>query len=264
MLLIPLFIFFGCSKSKIIQILESNSDLTLDTNLSIDVIPEQLSFVEESVEESMEEKKKQFENITILDIIDIYINNKWFLNVGSDDKNYLIHLGYFQFLSRESIQWYLDTSGYRFFSYLYIIDENNLRIEILSFFGSAEEARIGNYCAAQKYYIDINTNQLVDYYFKTKYQFESYIITEYFKVNLTEEQEKERNGYFFEVLKNTPVYTEKTIQGEEAGIIHSGDMVKVIDMHYQNLSDRYPITLKIETEKFVGWIDVDIIDFIYQ
>ena len=242
------------------QAVESKSDPMLNTDLLATVVPEHPPIIEDTLEE---EKRKQFVGMTILDIIDIYVHNKWNLNVGSDDENYFIHIGYFQFLSRESIQWYCDTSGYRFFPYLYIIDADNLRIEVFTFLGRSEEIHMGSYCSTQKYYININKDQLIDYYLKNKRQFETYVTTEFFRVSITEEQEKERNGYFFRVFRDALVYGDNAMQGKELGMVYDGNMVKVVDMHYQNLSDRYPVAVKIETENLSGWVDVDIVDFIH-
>jgi hypothetical protein len=260
-LLLIFFLLFclGCTRQNSTQALVHELDYVSNADLLAIVVPEHSPVLEETLEEI----RRQFEGMTILDMISFIINNKRYINVGSDDASYSIHIGYFEFLSRESIQWYHDSSGYRFFPNLYIIDENNLRVEVFSFLGRSVEIRMGRHCSVRKYYIDISTEQLIDYYLRIKRQIDTYIVTDFFFVNITEEQEKERNGYFFKVLRDTTVHEDRAKQGTLIGMIHTGNMVKVIDMHYQNFSDRYPVSIRIETESLNGWVNVDSIDFIH-
>jgi hypothetical protein len=254
-LTIFLLLCIGCTRHKNTQALAFEQEQVLDMNLLAIVLPEQSSVVEVT----LEERRRQFEGMTILDMIDLYIHNEQMLYVSRNNTQ----IGFFQFLSRESIQWYYGSSGYKFFPYIYIIDENNLRIELFAFLGRAEEVRMGIYCSAQKYYIEINTKQLIDYYLRIKRPLETSVVMHFFFVNITEDQEKERNGYFFKVLRDATVHEDKAKQGTLLGILHAGNMVKVIDIYYQNLSDRYPVAVKIETENFNGWVNVDSVDFIH-
>jgi len=261
--LLPLFVILilfcvGCTRLKNtqVEISQPDSEQVTETILEVAVEPEQASVIEETQE------KKQFVGITMLDEIDFILNNKHYVNVGSDDEKYSKHIGYFEFLSRESIQWYSDTSGPRHFPRLYIIDENNLRIEVFRYYGPAEEVRKGNYCSTNKYYIDISKYHLTDYRNRIKRQIDTYVVTEYFKANITEEQEKERGGFFFEVLRDSPLYADSAMQRAEHGTINTGNMVRVIDMHYKDFSDRYPVALKVEIENLSGWVDLESIDFI--
>jgi hypothetical protein len=221
----------------------------------------------QAVEETLEDRKKQFEGKTILDMIDFYVANKLYINVGKADYRYDRWPGYFQFLSRESIRWYRDTSGYRFFPYLHIIDENNLRLELFVYLGLAEEAWVGRYCSAHKIYIDISTDQLIEYYLqfinpaiKRPAPIETYVATPFFNINVTEDEfEKRGYQYQFDVPKEVPVYETAAMQGEPQSMALAGSIVKVIDMHYQDLNDRYPVAVKVEIS---GWVDVDSLDFI--
>ena len=253
----------GCTRQKNTQAasFEPDSDQVTETISEVAVETEQAPVIEET----QEEKRKQFESMTILDIIDIFIDENNLIPVCTDEEFELDrYLGVFKFSSRESIEWYSYTSGPRHFPRLYIIDENNIKIEVFNYYGSAEKIRPGNYCSANKHYINISKDQLINFNFRIKMNIESYVTTEYFKTSLSEEQEKERRGFFFYVLKDTPIYEDNTVQGTELGMIFAENMVKVIDMHYQNMSDRYPAALKIEFEKLSGWVDLESIDFILE
>jgi hypothetical protein len=216
-------------------------------------------------EETLEEMRKQFEGMTIQDMIDFYVSNKREISVGKDKTQ----PGYFKFLSRESVQWYRDSSGYKFFPYLYIIDENNLRVELFIYVGYGEEVT-GIYLSSRKIYIDISTEQLIDYNIRNKRlrtglptTIETFVATQYFDVNITD-GEVEKRGYQFKILSDAPVYETATIHEEPLGTVSAGDMVKVIDMYYWDLQDEYPVAVRIEIEGLSGWVDVDNVDFFYE
>jgi len=278
LLLFVIFIlfFFGCTKLK-------NTDTASETDLLSDTISVMISrtameqeqpseFSDDTheeqvqpsviIEETLEERRKQFDDMTILDMIDFYIEIGYYINVGNDNVRNTL-LGYFNFFSRESIQWYSDTSGPRYFPYFYIVDDYNLRIEVFSYFGSAELVR-NYYCSTRKYYIDISKDQLIDYYLRIIWKIETCFTTEFIRVNLSERQERERGGFFFEMLRDAPMYENSAMQGSESGIVLSGNMVRIIDMHYQNLSDRTPVALRVETDNLSGWVDFDSVDFFYM
>jgi len=270
LLFIFIIIFYsGCTKPENTQSTVSVPNQVLNAILETAMKPEQTAIIETdpvkviTMEEINAEKRKAFENMSIQDMIDLIIDKGYLIFVGIDDiKNRIPCLGYFAFRSLDTIQWYSDTSGPRHFSYLNIIDENNLMIEVFNYFGSAEEIRIDNYCSTNKYYIDITKDHLIDYYLGIIGEIETYVATEYFKANITEEQELERNGFFFNVLRDAAVYEDSEMQGTELGLIPAGDMVKIINIHYQNLSDRYPTAARVEIENTSGWVNLDNVDFV--
>lgn len=267
MLLFLIYMFFciGCNKQKNTQVIAPEPEQIQNSLLDVTVEQNEPKELAQVMEEIMIERRKQIEGMNILEMVDFFIDREYLINVGINDENNHAHiLGYFSFSSRESIQWFSDTSGPRYFPYLFIIDEDNLRIEIFTYFGSAEKARIGNYCSTRKYYIDINNDQLINYYLRIKRQIDTYVTTAFFKANITEEQEKERGGFFFKVLKDAPLYTDTEMEGTELGTIFAGDMVKVIDIHYQDLSDKYPVAVKVEIGDLSGWVDLHSVDFIFE
>jgi hypothetical protein len=232
--------------------------------LVADVTPTQAP----EIEETPEDMRKQFEGMTIQDMVDFYVSNDLYIYVGKGDDTSRWP-GYFQFLSRESIQWYRDSSGYKFFPYFYIVDGDKLRVELFIYVGLGEEVT-GRYCSTWKIYIDISTEQLVDYYLRNKRlgtripaTIESFVDTQFFKVNITD-GEVQKQGWQFKVLKDVPVYETAAIHEEPLGTVYTGDMVKVIDMHYRDLNDRHPVAVKVEIKGLSGWVDVDSVDFIYE
>jgi hypothetical protein len=260
----------GCTKTKDIQAAVSELDQVTDEVLEANVTPtgpiaDVTSAQAPEVEETPEDMRKQFEGMTIQDMIDFYVSNKREIQVGKDK----IQPGYFQFLSGESVQWYRDSSGYKFFPYLYIVDGNNLRVELFSYVGLGEEVT-GRYCSTGKIYIDISTEELIEYYLLSRRSgtgipatIETYVATRSFKVNITD-GEVEKHGWQFKVLSDALVYETAAIHEEPLGTVYTGDMVKIIDMHYRDFNDRHPVAVRVEIEGLSGWVDVDSVDFFYE
>ncbi|MCL2229658.1 MAG: hypothetical protein FWC01_01035 [Treponema sp.] len=179
-------------------------------------------------------------------------------NYDIEKKNEPI-IGYFEFLSHDSIQWHKETSGFVFYPYLYIIDDENIRIEIFYYFTGGEMPRTGSSVSAGKYYINITKAELISRYLRRNNTIRSYIDTWEFEIHKYQPE-----SLNFNILYNTNVYSDGSMTGERINSISRGTSVEVIDLYYNDLFDRLPAALRIKTNNLTGWININSINFINQ
>ena len=207
---------------------------------------------EEEKQRKTEELQNQLNNMTVLEIIDLYIQKK---NGGFYIENGDYKL-FYVFLSHNNIEEDFGHGGYKFYSYLYIIDDNNICIESFYYsFGNHEI--IGENSFVGKYYININKDNLINNYIGSNKFIENFTNIASLKTNRFSNED-----LFFTIQSDTDVYVKGSLHGEKITEIKKGTKVEIIDMFYNNLNDKYPVAVRIKTENLSGWISINDVDFL--
>ena len=212
-------------------------------------------------EETEEEKQRkaelreQLESMKIQEIIDLYINEKKLFYVNSDHHR---TVSYF-FISHDKVEWFYGTGGLKAYPYLYITDEENVRIERFSCYFGPLIGVLAQSISVNKEYVNITKENLIDRYIGNNPSIENYTIIQSFKINKFLYEGLE--GLFFKVLLDAVVYADGSLRGERISSIQKNSEVEVIDMFYNDLIDKHPIAVRIKTKDLSGWISVNSIDF---
>lgn len=218
-----------------------------------------LQETEEEKQRKVEERNKM-EDMSIHEIIDLYIERGYkqgkgtMINIGDFEQNN--HVGYFEFISCDKINWYRDSGGFKFYPYIYTIDNTNIHIEIF-YYNAGYGYGIGSSISTGKYYINISKENLIEYYFGS-----IYFIKDYFMVNIFNTNRYEPEELTFKILTNTNVYADFSLRDEKIGNIQKDAEAEITDMFYGSFNDKFPVSVKIKNEKITGWINVNHIDFI--
>jgi len=196
---------------------------------------------------ALEKSRSQLEEMTVSEIIDVYIyqRNKIIIVGGYE---YYNNIGYFEFVSHEKIQWYLDTSGYVFYPYLYILDETNLLVEIFYYFIGLNG--LGNEISAGKYFINISKENLIDR-FVEDYQHIKLITGKYQPEDL-----------IFSIQFDTVVYDNGSLQGDSYTEIKKDAKVEIIDILFGNFDDEKAAVVRIKNEDVTGWVSTESAGFL--
>ena len=206
---------------------------------------------EEEKQKKAEELQNQLNNMTVLELIDLYIqtrNGGFLIKNGNYELFYII-------LSHDTIKEDFGFGGYKFYSYLYILD-NNIRIESFYYlFGNHEI--IGENISVGKYYINITKENLIANYIERNTFVENFTTIEIFKTNRFLHE-----NLNFIIQLDTIVYANSSLFGESISKIKKDTKVEIIDMFYNNFNDKHPLAVRIKTEDFSGWISVKNVDFL--
>jgi len=226
------------------------------TNKTVVQVTEEINISQEEIEVIEEISQEQLEGMSILDIIDLYINKKKMILIG--DYNQRKDIGYFEFISHNEIKWHRDSGGFEYIPHLNIIDDSTINIEILYFnVGYSSYPNIGTDISACKYYIVIRKIDLIDRYLGAIISVNDYKITKSFFVN-----QYDSKNLQFKILTDTDIYIDKSLQDEKIAKIKKNTSVEIINMFLNNSNDIYPISVQIKTENLTGWINVSNVDFI--
>jgi len=252
-------LIFSCTKITNKKPVTSVSDEKMSSQITTENISNQKTA--EEIKREIEEKNQQtleerqyFDNMSILEIIDLYIKEKKHITVG--DYNQQKDIGYFEFLSHDKIQWHLDTSGFIFYPYLYINNNTNIYIEVFYYITSSGP-RLGGNITTGKYYIYITKEDLINRYLGIIKFTDDFTVTKFFNTsNYQSENIK------FKILTDTDVFINSSLHEERISNIKKNTEVEIIDMLHKNLNDDYPIAVRIRTDNLTGWINVNNIDFI--
>jgi len=209
--------------------------------------------------------RSRLEEMTMLEIIDLYIEQVY---VNENPVRKMIYVGdgtqgrqsSFEFISHNEINWHPNYNiELIFFPSLYIIDDNNIRVEIFNGTRGDGYGLIGSHYSVRKLYIDISKEELIDLYLGIVPFIENYNRTEYFELNKVTYTGDE---IILKTLVDTDVYVSGTISGEIISRIQKGVDVEIIDIYYKNIkTDNYPVSVRIKTENLTGWINVNNVDF---
>ncbi|MCL2229661.1 MAG: SH3 domain-containing protein [Treponema sp.] len=200
------------------------------------------------------------ENMSIQDIISLLIEKKTIISIvdhSLTDKGFHPEIGYFEFISHNNINWYRDTSGFRFFPYLYIVDDENIRVEVFYYFIGGGRVQSSAKVTSGKYYIYITKNDLIARYFRRNNRIENYI-----SVKTFETIKYQPETLSFKVLSDTDVYAFGSMQGQRTNRIIRGTDVEINDIYYINLNDDLPTSVQINTGNITGWININNVNFV--
>ena len=203
-------------------------------------------------QETEEEIQNQLKNMTVQEIIDLYIQKK---NGGFYIENGDYKLFYI-FLSHNNIKEDFGYGGYKFYSYLYIIDDNNIRIESF-YYSFGNYGIIGENSFVGKYYINITKENLIANYIGSNKFVEDFTTIESFKTNRFLNED-----LLFIIQSDTIVYINGSLRNEKIIEIKKDTKVEIIDMFYNNMNDKHPVAVRIKTENFSGWVNVNDVDFL--
>jgi len=256
--------FSNCSKSnEKTDII--NSVFTDSTNLKTEGSNQKqnLDIVSQETKEEKQrkaEERKILENISIPEIIDLYIERGYkqsksiMIYIGDFDQNN--HAGYFEFISHDKIKWYRASGGFKFYPYIYIINDTNIRIEIF-YYNIGYGHDIARSISTGKYYINISKENLIEYYLGNLNFIKDYSMVNNFNTNRYEPEE-----LTFKTHTGTDVYTDCSLRDEKIGKILKDSEAEVIDMFYNSLNDDFPLSVHIKNKNITGWINVNHIDFV--
>jgi len=218
--------------------------------------------------ETRKETREQLENMTLYEIIDLYIQHNNEREITQDyehpkgiiifvgDYKQTSHLGYFEFITYNEIKWYRGSGGVKYIPYIYIIDDSTINIEVFVYF-IGYGSRIGEYISTGKYYITITKEDLINHYFGDIKFINNFFIVDYFNTNRFESEE-----LFYNILINTDIFINGSLHEDKIASVQKNTKVEVVDMFYNDQKDNFPFSVKIKTDKLTGWIDVNHVDFI--
>ena len=248
--LLVIFTLIGCTPAVKNN---SNANLVSDTEI-IQNIAENTVIDERLLDQEI------LESMLIQDIISLLIEKNTIISIvdhSLTDKGFDPEIGYFEFLSHNSIKWYKDTSGFRFFPYLYIVDDENIKVEVFYYFIGGGRVQSSTKVTSGKYYIYITKNDLIARYFRRSNRIDNYT-----SVKTFETKKYQPEILNFKVLSDTDVYAFGSMQGQGTNRIRSGTDVEINDIYYTNLNDDLPTSVRINAGNITGWINVSHVDFI--
>ena len=249
-LLCILLLFYSCNKkiedgSSVQNVLVTNYSHNKNDTV---IVPQQ-------TEEKTQEIREQLKKLSVLEIIEQYVEHENIL-IPVGDYNKSKDIGYFKFLSIDNIQWNHDTGGIKYYPYLYIIDNDNIRIEVFYYHIHSHEL-LGENITAGKYYINISKEILIARYIKS-----ISFIEDYFIKNIIETNKYSNEDLFFKIQLSTDVFSNAGLHGEIISDIKNDTEVEVLDVFFNNLNDKYPSAVRIKTENISGWISINNVDFL--
>ena len=241
-------LFFSCNKQT-----QDKTDVVI---IDEPIISNEIIEPQETEEEKQRkaELRKQLDKMTLHEIIDFYIINNRGIIVGiyNQDKD----IGYFKFLSHEQIQWNHDSGGFTYIPYLYIVDDTNIRIEVFNYNVGGGSLPLGTYLSASKYYVYITKDDLINLFLRDIRYIENFKIISYIEIN-----KFQRDELKFKLLIDTDIYSDGTLE-EKMKNIRKNTEVEIIDMYYNDLKEKFPISVRIKNGNLDGWINVEHIDFL--
>jgi len=198
-----------------------------------------------------DEQEAQLRKLTIYEIISLYISEKnGFFHTEAGDREVS-----FVFLSHDKIQWAPGKNGFEYHPFIYI-DDNYIQIEVFYYDLSAYQT-LGERITAGKDYVKITKENLIAQYTEHLTFIENYIKKESFKINRFMHED-----LYFKILSDTIVYDSDSLLGERIARIGKDMKVRIIDVFFADLNDKYPVSVRINIEGTgSGWVREDHVDF---
>jgi len=213
--------------------------------------------------ETASELRKNLEKMTVTEIIDLYIHeNKIF---DTDVGNYKLSC---LFLSHNEIQWSASHTGFEYYPFLYVVDDENIRIELF-YYDFPNHGIIGENISAGKDYIYITKENLIARFIGNITVVENFTEIEPFKINRFMHED-----LIYKIQFDAVVYDNGLLNGIKLNEIKKDAYVEIIDMFYYNINDKYPVSVRIKSkdssdssayearkDDVLGWISVNYADF---
>ena len=241
-------IFLLCSCSRLSQktasshsSAEGSDSLSSEKNIEQD---------KSAAAEAAAELRNQLEKMTVTEIIDLYINeNKIF---DTDAGDYKLSC---MFISHNEIQWSVNHTDFEYYPYLYIDDDENIRIELF-YYVFPNYGLLGEYVSAGKDFIYITKDNLISRFINSITVADKIVKRASFKINKFMHED-----LLFNIEFNTAVYSGVTSRAEKITEIRKGTQAEIIDMYFNNINDNHPVAVRIKNENLTGWISAGSVDF---
>jgi len=220
-------------------------------NSSNSALADSVSIEKDTDQNEEDQLEAELRKMTIHEIISRYINEKngYFHTEAGD---YEVS---FVFLSYDKIQWAPGKNGFEYHPYIFI-DDNNIYIEVF-YYDLSDYQTIGERITAGKEYLKITKENLIAQYSGYLTFIENYTKKEPFKINRFTHED-----LFFKILSDTVVYDSDSLLGERVARIGKDMKVQIIDMFFNNLNEKYPVSVRINIEGTgSGWVSAAYVDF---
>jgi len=200
--------------------------------------------------ETPPELRDELEKMPITEIIDLYIREN--LVFDTDVGDYKLSC---LFISPNQIQWSVSHTGFEYYPYLYIVDEENIRIELF-YYAFPNYGIIGEYISAGKDYITITKENLIARFTGSIIIIDNFIKIESFKINKFMHEDLN-----FKMEFDTAVYSDVTSRGEKIADIRKDAQVEIIDLFFSDSNYNYISAVKIKAEDRSGWVSAGSVNF---